>query len=128
MGNKIKTQSKGFEATKKLLERSQEVSIYEILDKYGKIGVERLKNVTPVKTGKTSESWIYRIVKIDDNNYSLQFRNTNMVGYVSIVTILDKGHLTRSGSFVEGLNFIDPTLEVVFKECEENLRKELCGE
>lgn len=94
-----------------------------ILDKYGKIGVDILSQYTPVDTGKTAASWDYSIVE-EQGITKLIFSNSNVVKHVNIAIILQYGHATRNGGWVKGVDYINPALEPVF----ENLAKELWQE
>ena len=87
-----------------------------ILERYGKLGVEALKDATPKDTGKTSESWKYDIVKDNDGQYQIVWSNTNIVdGWANIAILLQYGHATRNGGFVKGNDFINPAIEIVFQ-------------
>lgn len=94
------------------------------LQKYGEIGIQKLKESTPVKTGKTAMSWRYEIVK-NDTGYSLEFHNDNVENGVNIAIILDYGHDTKNHGYVEGLNYIDPTIRPVFDTLADSLWKEV---
>ena len=90
--------------------------IRPILDKYGRKGVEYLKEATPKNTGKTSESWKYDIVKDSDNKYQIVWSNTNVVDdWANIAILLQYGHATRNGGFVKGTDYINPAIEKVFQ-------------
>lgn len=85
------------------------------LDKYGREGVEALKNYTPKDTGKTSESWYYNIER-KDGIITLSFNNSNFNDGVPIAIILQYGHGTRNGGFVQGVDYINPALSPVFEK------------
>ena len=84
-----------------------------VLDKYGRIGVQALSAATPKRTGKTSESWSYQIEE-STNEVKVVWTNTNIVTGVNIALILQYGHATRNGGYVEGLDYINPALRSVF--------------
>ena len=87
-----------------------------ILEKYGKLGVEALKEATPKDTGKTADSWTYKVVKDEDNKYEIVWSNTNVVdGWANIAILLQYGHATRNGGFVKGTDYINPAIEKVFQ-------------
>lgn len=87
-----------------------------ILDKYGKRGVEYLKEATPKDSGKTADSWTYEIVKDKDGQYEIVWSNTNVVnGWANIAILLQYGHATRNGGFVKGTDYINPAIEKVFQ-------------
>jgi len=90
--------------------------IRPILERYGKMGVEALKEATPKDTGKTAESWKYEIVKDNDGQYQIVWSNTNVVnGWANVAILLQYGHATRNGGFVKGTDYINPAIEKVFQ-------------
>ena len=86
-----------------------------ILDKYGRRGVEALKEATPKDSGKTSESWVYEIVKDEKGQYQIVWSNTNKNNNVNIAILLQYGHATRNGGFVKGVDYINPAIAKVFQ-------------
>lgn len=97
-----------------------------VLDKYGQKGVELLSRTTPVDTGKTASSWSYEIVKTN-NRITLNFNNSNVVDGVPVAIVLQYGHLTKNGGWVEGVNYINPALAPLFEELTNTMWKELIG-
>lgn len=95
-----------------------------ILNKYGEIGVERLRAATPVDSGVTADSWSYEIKK-DGHNYALIWTNSNMAEWIPVVILLQYGHGTRGGTWVEGRDFINPALRDVFEDLSRELRGEV---
>lgn len=85
-----------------------------ILEKYGKRGVEALRDATPKNTGKTAESWAYDVVKDEKGQYQIVWYNTNKNNGVNIAILLQYGHATRNGGFVKGTDYINPAIEKVF--------------
>lgn len=96
----------------------------QVLDSFGKQGVEALKNATPVNTGETASSWYYEIEK-DKEVLSLVFKNRHIVNGVNIAIILQYGHGTRNGGFVTGVDYINPALKPIFERLTEELWKEV---
>ena len=84
-------------------------------DKYGREGVAALKAATPVDSGETRDSWYYEIIK-EDGNVKISFNNKNIQNGVPIAIILQYGHATRNGGWVEGRDYINPALQPVFDE------------
>lgn len=112
----IRIKSKGdFNKTTRFLEKAIVYDPIAILTRYGELGVNALKNATPKKTGKTSESWYYDIQKNTDS-YSLTFYNSNIQNGIKIAVILDVGHGTGNGGYVRGLDYIEPALRPVFED------------
>lgn len=105
------------------LERSKEVFNLGILDKYGRQGVASLQASTPKDTGKTAESWYYKINR-NNGTVSLSFHNSNENKGVPIAIILQYGHATGNGGYVEGIDYINPALKPVFQKLADEAWKE----
>ena len=97
------------------LERAKETVYLGDLNKYGRQGVAALASATPVDTGKTASSWSY---KIENNNglVSISFENSNVQDGVPIAIILQYGHGTRNGGWVEGRDYINPAIQPIFDQ------------
>jgi hypothetical protein len=120
----ISLTSKGnFEKTTKYLKKCQKALNKGVFDKYGRYGVAALQVATPVDTGLTAASWDYNIVVTSDR-ITIEFVNTNVNNHVNIAMILQYGHGTRNGGWVEGKDYINPALKPVF----ESLVKEVWEE
>jgi hypothetical protein len=94
------------------------------LDKYGRAGVEALSNATPKDTGQTASSWYYEI-KRSNGSVSIQFKNSNVREGVPIAVILQYGHGTGTGGWVEGRDYINPAIQPIFDEIANNAWKEV---
>lgn len=95
----------------------------QILDKYGKEGVEALRAATPKDSGKTADSWSYEVISAKDSA-RLVWKNSNINKGVPIAIILFYGHGTRNGGYVEGRDYINPALQPIFDEIASNAWKE----
>lgn len=112
----IKFKHKGnFSKLTNYFEQLKETMNLGILNKYGERGVEALKSVTPVRTGLTRDSWYYKIEHNRDT-VALRFLNSNIQNGQNIAIILDIGHGTRGGSWVEGRHYIEPAIQPIFDE------------
>ena len=96
------------------------------LEKYGREGVAALSAATPVKTGKTAASWRYE-VEVGDETSKLIFHNDNINKYVNIAIILQHGHGTGTGGWVEGRDYINPAIRPIFDKIPEEVWKEVRG-
>lgn len=117
-------QDKKYVKAKKYLARIQEPVKASTLDKYGERGVSALMEATPVDTGKTKYSWYYKIVE-ENGRLSIQFCNSNVADYVPIAIILQYGHGTGTGGWVEGRDYINPALAPIFNSIAEDAWKEI---
>ena len=104
-----------FSKLTKFFERAKEVVKLGDLDKYGREGVAALSSATPKDTGLTASSWYY---KIENKNGSakITFNNSNIQNGVPIAIILQYGHGTRNGGFVEGIDYINPAIRHIFEK------------
>lgn len=105
-------------------EKAKELVHLSTLDKYGHEGVNALKETTPIDTGVTAESWHYRINR-DDDQVSLEFYNTNTSKGIPIVVLLQYGHATGTGGWVEGRDFINPALKPIFNRILDDVSNEV---
>jgi hypothetical protein len=101
--------------TSSFLKRIMGKNYLSKLDKYGKIGTERLAQYTPVDTGLTASSWKYE-VEHRENGVAVVWSNTNVNKHVNIALILQYGHGTRNGGYVEGRDYINPALKPIFDD------------
>ena len=102
-----------FSKLTKFLERKKKLTIVEVLERYGQEGVAALASATPVETGKTASSWFYEI-KRDSGSTTISFHNSNIQNGVPIAIILQYGHGTGTGGWVEGRDYINPAIRPVF--------------
>lgn len=84
-----------------------------ILERYGTEGVAALAAETPVSSGLTASDWNYKVVSKLDTT-SLIFTNSNTIDGVPIVILLQYGHATRNGGYVQGRDFINPAIQPIF--------------
>lgn len=97
-------------------ERLKGILDWSILDKYGIAGVEALSSATPVESGKTAESWSYSIER-RRNSVAIVFSNSNVTkDGTPVAILLQYGHATKNGGFVEGIDFINPAILPIFEE------------
>lgn len=98
-----------------------------LIERYAQDGVIALMNATPVDSGKTKYSWYYKIIE-DHGQMSIQYCNSNINNYVPIAIILQYGHRTRNGGWVEGRDYINPAIQPIFDKIAENAWKEVTRE
>lgn len=121
----INIRQKGdFKNLSSFLEKTKEKLNLGLLDKYGCEGVAALQAATPKDTGKTSESWYYKIER-KNGSVSLTFHNSNQNKGVPIAIILQYGHATGNGGYVEGVDYINPALRPIFDKIAEEAWKEV---
>ncbi len=117
-------QKGSFKKTERYLERVRHAAYSGLLDVYGRKGVEALKSATPIDSGVTAESWYYNI-DIKPNSVTIGFYNSNIQNGVPIAIILQYGHGTKNGGWVEGRDYINPAIQPIFDEITERIWKEV---
>lgn len=113
-----------FSKTTSFLKRMKENNFIKDLDKYGQKGVDALASATPVDTGLTASSWYYKIER-EDGRVKLSFCNSNIQNGVPIAIILQYGHATRNGGWIEGRDYINPAIQPIFDEIANNAWREV---
>lgn len=122
----LKVTSKvSFKNLEKLLKRKRKDPT-PILEHYGRAGVDALAAATPVDTGLTASSWYYEIWRKNDV-WTISWNNSNIQNGIPIAIIIQMGHATKSGGYVEGIDYINPALRDIFKKFQINIGKELFG-
>lgn len=112
----IKFRHKGdFSKATSFLERAKHAIRLGLLDKYGRAGVAALASATPVDSGLTASSWYYKIEN-KSGSATISFFNSNIQNGVPIAVILQYGHGTRNGGFVQGRDYINPSLRPIFDQ------------
>lgn len=113
-----------FSKLNRYFERVKEVVKVGDLDRFGREGVQALSSVTPRDTGLTATSWNYSIER-SSNRVSITFNNTNIQNGVPIAIILQYGHGTRNGGYVQGRDYINPAIQPIFDKMAEDAWKEV---
>lgn len=113
-----------FSKLTKFLERAKEVVHLGNLDKYGREGVAALASATPVDSGETASSWYYEIVN-KNGSVAISFCNSNIQNGVPIAIILQYGHGTGTGGWVQGRDYINPAIQPIFDKIAEDAWKEV---
>lgn len=104
-----------FSATEKFLNNILDRRYLNVLETYGKKGVAALYEATPKRTGKTASSWDYEI-EHNGKESILRFTNSNIQNGVNIAILIQYGHGTSRGGFVQGRDYINPALQPIFDE------------
>lgn len=106
------------------LERLKEAANIGVLDKYGKAGVATLASATPTDTGETASSWYYEI-EHQNGSASIIFKNSHVNKGVNVAIILQYGHGTGTGGWVEGRDYINPAIQPIFDKIAEDAWREV---
>lgn len=121
----IKFKQRGnFNNTERFFKRAQKMDFYKNLEKYAREGVTALASATPIDSGKTAASWDYEIRK-ENGKISIYWTNSNINNGVPIAVILQYGHGTNGGGYVQGRDYINPAMQPIFDKIAENAWKEV---
>lgn len=121
----IKLTTRGsFRDTEQFLSRMKNRQHLAGLEKYGPIGVRALSAATPVDSSETASSWYYEIIK-RTGYFSIQWLNSNMEDGISIAAIIQYGHATGNGGYVQGIDYINPAMRPIFEQIAADMWKEV---
>ena len=118
------TQKGSFNNTEKYLRRLKQAELYSVLSKYGSIGVNALSNATPADSGLTASSWTYTIQQ-RPGYYSVRWHNSNNRNGVPIAVLIQYGHGTGTGGYVQGRDYINPAIRPIFDQMANEAWKEV---
>jgi len=113
-----------FSKLNRFLERAKETVRLGDLDRYGREGVAALASATPVDSGKTASSWYYEITRTK-GGVAISFKNSNINKGVPIAIILQYGHATKNGGWVQGRDYINPAIRPIFDKLANDAWKEV---
>ena len=121
----IGIESKGsFSNMERFLDRILHGDIYATLDRYGAEGVAALAAATPEDSGETANSWTYEILK-EQGSYSIIWGNTHVNRGRQIAVLIQYGHGTGTGGYVEGKDYMNPALRPIFDRIADEAWKEV---
>lgn len=110
--------------TSKALSRMLDRRLFSDLDRFGKMGVEALARATPIDSSLTANSWGYRIIK-DKKFPGVEWYNTNVTGGTPVAILIQYGHATGTGGYVQGRDFINPAMRPVFDQIADEIWKKV---
>jgi hypothetical protein len=114
--------SGNFDKTEKFLKGVTNSNYINILEKYGREGVEALSAATPVDSGETAKSWGYEI-KQTRGGIKIYWTNSNIINDVPIAIIIQYGHVTSNGGYVQGRDYINPAIQPIFDKIADDVWK-----
>lgn len=121
----IEIESKGsFSNTEDFLKRMSKGDVFAALDHYGRQGVMALERATPVESGETARSWTYK-VEHSTGKYELIFSNTHIIDGQNIAILIQYGHGTGTGGYVQGRDYINPVIRPLFDQIANEVWKEV---
>lgn len=109
------SQSGDFRNLEQFIKNAERGEYLKVLERFGRMGVDALSAATPVESGVTASSWSYDIVE-RNGSAEIDFNNANVNKGVNIAIILQYGHGTGTGGYVQGIDYINPALRPVFEQ------------
>ncbi|WP_152048992.1 hypothetical protein [Aureimonas psammosilenae] len=99
-----------------ILDKYSSAKLKPTFESVGKAGLQQLVDDTPVRSGKTANSWTMDITEASDK-LDLIYSNSNTVSDgTPLVVLIKQGHGTRNGGYVPPNDFITPIVEKTAKE------------
>lgn len=115
-----------FKKLTKYLNKSRNVSKQIDPDFIGEKFVTALKDATPVDSGLTAKSWKYEVINDDNGNHiQIVIKNTNIQNGYNVAILLNYGHMSPKGTWIEGAHYLEPTLIELYKKVINNTWKEI---
>lgn len=117
----IVTQRGDFKNTTKYLKKLKDAKFYKKLERYAQLGVESLREATPMDTGLTADSWGY-MIDVDNKHATITWTNSNeSEGWFNVAIGIQYGHGTKNGGYVRGIDYINPAMRDVFTKMVEDI-------
>jgi len=117
-------QTGDFSNTERFFRNSKKLEVRNILEKYGPAGVSALAIATPRDTGQTAASWSYKI-EVTSNSYSIGWYNSHEENGIKPAILIQYGHGTRGGTYVQGIDYINPAIGPILNNISEAIWKEV---
>ena len=124
MSNPITFKVRNSKKTDKFLEKVLEKIKMGSLDRYGRMGVDALSKATPVRTGLAASLWSYKIEHYKGSSI-LSWHNSDIEGGYNVAILIQYGHGTRNGKYVQGIDYINPALKPVFEKMANEIWEEV---
>jgi hypothetical protein len=109
------TSTGSFAKTTKYLEYLKENKMFNGFDAYGRRGVDALSSATPRDTGRAATSWGYRVIH-ERGKHGIEWYNTDIEGGVNVAILIQYGHGTGTGGYVQGIDYINPVIRPLFND------------
>ena len=122
----IRFKQKGdFKNLESFLNKASNFDMRTFLDRYGREGVEALRSNTPIDSGLTASSWDY-YVDTNKRTSKIVWTNTHNISGVNIAIILQYGHATKNGGYVQGRDYINPAIRPIMDKIADDVWREVC--
>lgn len=122
----IKVKIKGtYDKTYKYFHTALTITSIQKLKSIAEKALEKLKDATPKDSNLTANSWGYEIIQNGNKGISLYFTNSNVKNGVNIAIILDAGHATVDGRWIEGKKYLDKVTKEIYDDIMQETWEEL---
>ena len=118
------SQSGDFGNTERFLKNVNNDSFFANLESYGQAGVRALADNTPRDSGKTAQSWGYKVIR-SRTNPGIEWYNTNVNDGTSVAILIQYGHATKSGGYISGRDYINPVIRPIFDKIAADIWKKV---
>lgn len=119
-----RTSSGSFKKTEEFLRVMKSNRIYDVLRRHGQNGSEALRRATPIESGETANSWGYRIIN-EKGRHGIEWYNTHFNDGVNVAVLIQYGHGTGTGGYVNGIDYINPAMRPIFDEILEDIWRQV---
>ncbi len=109
------TSSGSFDNTEGFLKRASSGDIFDTLGRYGEQGRAALAAATPKDTGRSADSWTYEVKK-SKGSWQIIWSNTDQENGFPVAIMLQYGHGTGTGGYVQGVDYINPAIKPIFDQ------------
>lgn len=116
------THKGSFDKTQKFLSYLNKGDMYKTLDSWARVGVDALQKSTPVDSGETARAWSYTVVQ-KGKVVTITWSNSHIVNGVPIAIILQYGHGTGTGGYIQGRDYINPAMKPTFNKIADQVWK-----
>lgn len=116
-----------YKKTEQYLRKISKIQVQDRLIQFAKMGVDALAEATPIDSGKTASSWGY-IIKRNNAGFRIEWTNSNLENKIPIAILIQYGHVTRNGGYVEGIDYINPAIQPIIDEISNFVRKEMADD
>lgn len=116
--------SGSFKNMEKYLRRMSSGDAFRVLHRCGAMGVAALRQATPIDSSETANSWSYEVERAS-GRYSIKWLNSHMAGGTPVVILLQYGHGTGTGGYVQGRDFINPAIKPIFEKIADEVWREV---
>lgn len=99
--------------TEDFLRKLGKGDIYKTLDAEARKGVIALASAVPKDSGLVADSWDYSIER-SGSSVTIKWLNTDVENGFPVAIMLQYGHGTGTGGYVQGVDYINPAMKPIF--------------